>query len=908
MVLLFSFLFSNNIFAATVIPPLLHHQGRLLDSSGNLLGGSSGTNYCFKFSFYDNPAVGSGTKLWPSGSPSKMTVNVKKGILNVDIGDTSVGGDPLDFDFTSNDEVYLNIDIASSISGSCASVTSFETLSPRQRIVSTAYALNSKTVSGFTPSQTPTGSQIPVLNSGALNLAGTISSGGLALTLGSDATGDIFYRNSSGNFSRLGIGNEGQALVVSAGGLPSWGTVSGGSGGGDALVANPLSQFAATTSLQLKGVISDETGSGALVFSDSPVFTTPNIGNATGSITGNAATATNLTGLTATVSNLNTITGALGTAAFTASTAYLASGGTAAAVTGATFTKNLTVNGGNTTITGNADNTSVLTVGSGAVSVSGSNTGDNATNTQYSGLATSKQDTLVSGTSIKTVNSTSLLGSGDVAVQPTLVSGTNIKTINSTSLLGSGDIAVLTSGGALGTPSSGTMTNVSGTAANLTAGHVTNATLTTAFTNQGGAGVLAWPAAGATLTIPTGGGTLGTAAFSATGDFATAAQGTLATNALPSSSFTDTAVTGKLITGYVSGAGTVAATDTILQAINKLNGNIALKGTGTVTSVDTTAANNGVTATWATTTTTPRLTIGLGAITPTSVNSVVISGSATPTLAVTGTTTVSGSNTGDQDLSTLATKTGSNWTFASQAIGDLVYASSTTAFTRLADVATGSVLISGGAGAAPSWSTTPTFTGTNISGTAANLTAGHVTNATFTTALTVDTGALTIHAASGTSVLTIGAGAVSVSGSNTGDQTSVTGNAGTATALASSRNIWGQSFNGSADVTGSLTGVGDITGGASNMAITAGTGNSRTLTLKSTTSGGTATAFLTGNADQSSTFGGNISGTGAWTLTGGAGNMTIVSGTGNSRTMVLQTTTARWNCGNRSYFKCRPKR
>lgn len=35
-------------------------------------------------------------------------------------------------------------------------------------------------------------------------------------------------------------------------------------------------------------------------------------------------------------------------------------------------------------------------------------------------------------------------------------------------------------------------------------------------------------------------------------------------------------VTGKLITGYVSGAGTVAATDTILQAINKLNGNALL--------------------------------------------------------------------------------------------------------------------------------------------------------------------------------------------------------------------------------------------------------------------------------------------------------------------------------------------
>lgn len=43
-------------------------------------------------------------------------------------------------------------------------------------------------------------------------------------------------------------------------------------GGGDALVANPLSQFAATTSLQLKGVITDETGSGALVFGTAPTI------------------------------------------------------------------------------------------------------------------------------------------------------------------------------------------------------------------------------------------------------------------------------------------------------------------------------------------------------------------------------------------------------------------------------------------------------------------------------------------------------------------------------------------------------------------------------------------------------------------------------------------------------------
>jgi hypothetical protein len=56
------------------------------------------------------------------------------------------------------------------------------------------------------------------------------------------------------------------------------------------------------------------------------------------------------------------------------------------------------------------------------------------------GQVAAKQDTLVSGTNIKTVNSTTILGSGNLAVQDVLVSGTNIKTINGTSVLGSGNI------------------------------------------------------------------------------------------------------------------------------------------------------------------------------------------------------------------------------------------------------------------------------------------------------------------------------------------------------------------------------------------------------------------------------------------------------------------------------------
>ena len=121
------------------------------------------------------------------------------------------------------------------------------------------------------------------------------------------------------------------------------------------------------------------------------------------------------------------------------------------------------------------------------------------------GLSTAlsaKQDTLVSGTSIKTVNGNSLLGSGDLVIsggggstvwggitgtlssqtdlntalsgkQATLVSGTNIKTVGGVSLLGSGDIAV---GG------TGTVTSVSVASANGFAGSVATSTTTPVIT------------------------------------------------------------------------------------------------------------------------------------------------------------------------------------------------------------------------------------------------------------------------------------------------------------------------------------------------------------------------------------------------------------------------------------------
>lgn len=59
------------------------------------------------------------------------------------------------------------------------------------------------------------------------------------LTLTSDATGDIYYRNSGGALTRLPIGTTGQILDVSSGGIPEW-------------IANPAAADASTT---IKGVV-----------------------------------------------------------------------------------------------------------------------------------------------------------------------------------------------------------------------------------------------------------------------------------------------------------------------------------------------------------------------------------------------------------------------------------------------------------------------------------------------------------------------------------------------------------------------------------------------------------------------------------------------------------------------------
>jgi len=179
------------------------------------------------------------------------------------------------------------------------------------------------------PAGTSTLVNTSVATLSSLTSIGTITTGGLgtAATLGSvtvniasSATGDIYYAGASNVLTRLGKGTEGHYLKQGAT-IPEWAVGGGGAsqlsdltdvgvttptdkyvlvadgdswesralveadisdlGTASALVADKLSVFASTTSAELAGVISDETGTLKLVYSDSPVFTTnistPNI-------------------------------------------------------------------------------------------------------------------------------------------------------------------------------------------------------------------------------------------------------------------------------------------------------------------------------------------------------------------------------------------------------------------------------------------------------------------------------------------------------------------------------------------------------------------------------------------------------------------------------------------------------
>ena len=153
----------------------------------------------------------------------------------------------------------------------------------------------------------------PILTNPALGIASATSINGLTLTATTDATLTILNLKTVTFSNTISFQATDGAAVNFGGG--------GGAGATVAYTSNTLAAFATTTSTQLRGIVSDSTGTGVLVFSQSPQFvasvttnsTTFNVFNTTATVINAFGAATTLgiggeTGTT-TINNALTVVG-----------------------------------------------------------------------------------------------------------------------------------------------------------------------------------------------------------------------------------------------------------------------------------------------------------------------------------------------------------------------------------------------------------------------------------------------------------------------------------------------------------------------------------------------------------------------------------------------------------------------
>jgi hypothetical protein len=291
-----------------------------------------------------------------------------------------------------------------------------------------------------------------------ISLTGTVAATNGGTGLSAYTAGDLIYSNATNTLTNLTIGTTGQTLIV-AGGAPVWGALDLAGAGvagvlpedhggtnqssyvtGDMLYAsntNTLAKLAPNTTTTKKWL--SQTGTGAA--GAAPIWDVITISDIASGVLGAA-------------------NGGTGLSSYAVGDIIYASGSTTFSKLSAVAVGNVLLSGGLTTAPswGKVDLTSAV---SNTLPVTSGGTG--ATDAATARTNLSAQETLVSGTNIKTVNSTSLLGSGNIVTTATVANDCiyeNSQTISSSYSITSGKSAM--SSGPITISSGATVTVPSG--------------------------------------------------------------------------------------------------------------------------------------------------------------------------------------------------------------------------------------------------------------------------------------------------------------------------------------------------------------------------------------------------------------------------------------------------------------